>query len=191
MDTLLIAIAISLSTNVDNLAIGVAYSTRSQSIPFSGNLIIALLSGLSTFASMSLGTWACHFLPATASQWFGSGLLILIGSLSIIEQLQALQQPQFATEQAICCNFTPLSLQDSCLLGLGLTVSNLGTGVGAGMAHLNVLLVSTLSLLTSLIMISGGTWLGRMMVGCGSDNRFVGWFTGLGLIALGTYEAIL
>jgi putative Mn2+ efflux pump MntP len=191
METLLIAIAISLSTNVDNLAIGVAYSTKSQSIPFSGNLIIALLSGLSTFASMSLGTWACHFLPAAFSQWFGSGLLILIGSLSIIEQLQALQQPQFATEQAVCCNFSPLSLQDSCLLGLGLTISNLGTGVGAGMAHLNILLVSVLSLLTSLIMISGGTWLGRMMVGCSADNRFVGWFTGFGLIALGTYEAVL
>lgn len=191
MDTLLIAIAISLSTNVDNLAIGVAYSTKSQNIPFSGNLIIALLSGLSTFASMSLGTWACHFLPAVFSRWFGSGLLILIGSLSIIEQLQALQQPQFATDQPVCCNFSPLSFQDSCLLGLGLTVSNLGTGVGAGMAHLNVLLVSALSLLTSLIMISSGTWLGRMVLGCGSDNRFVGCLTGLGLIALGTYEAII
>ena len=192
MDTLPIAIALALSTNLDNFAVGVAYSTKSRSIPLSGNLIIALLSGLSTWASMFLGDWFYQYLPTFVAQWFGSVLLITIGCWSLWEQLQHHFQPQFIGASLHSELVTPetLSAHDSLLLGLGLTVSNLGTGIGAGMAHIGIGLVSSLSVATSLIMISGGTMLGKAALNAGSDNRLMGWFTGVGLIVLGTYEAI-
>ena len=192
MDTLPIAIALALSTNLDNFAVGVAYSTKSRSIPLSGNLIIAFLSGLSTWASMFLGDWLYQYLPTFMAQWFGSILLITLGCWSLWEQLQHHFQPQFAGANLSSDCTTPetLSANDSLWLGVGLTVSNLGTGIGAGMAHISIGLVSGLSVATSLIMISGGTMLGKAALNAGSDNRLMGWFTGVGLIVLGTYEAI-
>lgn len=193
MDFLLLAIALSLSTNVDNLAIGIAYSTKAQDIPLKGNLIIALLSGLSTWCSMSIGDWVAQFLPATFSHWFGGCLLILIGSSSLWEQLRHSWNPSFIATSVNFSTAAPksLSLQECWLLGLSLTVSNFGTGIGAGMAHLGIGLVTSLSVLTSLAMISGGTIIGNLVSGWGSDNRIAGWLTGMGLIALGAYEAIV
>ena len=193
MDTLPIAIALAFSTNLDNFAVGVAYSTKSRSIPLSGNLIIALLSGLSTWVSMFLGDLICQYLPTFFSQWFGSCLLIAIGCFSIWEQLQHYLQPQLVGAAATDISLDQtgdLSAQDSLLLGLGLTVSNLGTGIGAGMAHIGIGLVSGLSIATSLLMIGGGTMLGKAALNMGSDNRLMGWLTGFGLIVLGAYEAI-
>lgn len=193
MDTLPIAIALALSTNLDNLAVGVAYGTKSQSIPLSSNLIIALLSGLSTWLSMTLGGWLCQYLPTVCSQWFGSSLLIAIGCFSIWEQLQHYFQAEFQTEFGPVHPVPPMSElapQDAFLLGLGLTLSNLGTGLGAGMAHINVAVVTTLGIVTSLLMLAGGAVLGKAIVRSGSDNRLVGCVMGFGLIILGTYEAI-
>ncbi|MGF1481669.1 MAG: hypothetical protein ACFB4I_19655 [Cyanophyceae cyanobacterium] len=51
----LAAIFLSISTNVDNFAVGVAYGIKKPTISFPANLIIASLSGASTFISMSLG----------------------------------------------------------------------------------------------------------------------------------------
>jgi putative sporulation protein YtaF len=200
MDTLPIAIALALSTNLDNLAVGVAYGTKSKHISFSSNLIIALLSGLSTWLSMSLGSWICQYLPSVFSQWFGSSLLIAIGCFSIWEQLQHYCQSEFSADFATVNGTvnvpidqpaaSQLAPQDALLLGLGLTLSNLGTGIGAGMAHISIGLVTTLSVATSVLMLGGGTLLGKVILGCGSDNRLVGCLTGFGLILLGTYEAI-
>lgn len=192
MDTLPVAIALALSTNLDNFAVGIAYSTKSRSISPLGNLIIALLSGLSTWASMFLGDWLYQYLPTFIAHWFGSFLLITLGCWSLWEQLQHHFQPQFAdatfkTEQAAPETLSP---QDSFWLGCGLTISNLGTGIGAGMAHISIGLVSSLSVITSIAMLSGGTMLGKAALNAGSDNRVMGWFTGVGLIILGTYEAI-
>ncbi len=192
MDTLFVAIALAFSTNIDNFAVGVAYSTKSRNISFAGNLIIALLSGLSTGASMFLGNLICQYLPSFFSQGFGSCLLITIGCFSIWEQVQHHFQPQLVgvdNSPTVQPGGT-LSHQDSLLLGLGLTVSNLGTGIGAGMANISIGLVTTLSIATSIMMISGGTMLGKAVLKIGTDNRVMGWLTGLGLIVLGTYEAI-
>lgn len=196
MDTLPIAITLALSTNLDNFAVGVAYSTKSRSISLSGNLIIALLSGLSTWASMFLGDWLYQYLPTFIAHWFGSVLLISLGCWSLWEQLQHYVQVQPQTQFAsptLNTALTPpetLSLQDSFFLGCGLTISNLGTGIGAGMTHISIGLVSSLSVITSVIMIGGGTMLGKAVLQAGSDNRLMGWFTGVGLIVLGAYEAI-
>lgn len=190
METLLLAIALSCSTNLDNLAVGVTYSTKSQSISVSGNLIIALLSGLGTWVSMSLGNWVDHLFPTSYIHWFSSGLLIMIGAFSLWEQYQSHWQTSLITPENVSGSaINHLPLQDSVGLGFGLAISNLGMGIGAGMAHLPVGLVSSLSLISSILMVAGGTWLGKLILGSDSNN-LLGWVTGIALILLGSYEAI-
>ena len=213
MEHLLAAILLSLSTNTDNLAVGIAYGIKQVSISLPANGCIALLSGLSTFTAMAMGTWFDRFLSPPLARELGSGLLIAIGCFTLWTLLRSrfglasnpaptilttansnssLEDPHFPQSN--------LSLKAACILGLALTLTNFGTGIGAGMAQLDPLLTSSFSTLSSLLTIGGGAWLGNGLANFSrnhlefpsglanfSRNRLE-FLSGLLLIALGLYE---
>ena len=50
-----IVLLMAISCNLDNLGIGIAYGTRRVSIPFTSNLLIAVITTIGTFLSVILG----------------------------------------------------------------------------------------------------------------------------------------
>ncbi|MGK7875263.1 MAG: manganese efflux pump [Xenococcaceae cyanobacterium] len=204
METIIASTLLSLSTNVDNFAVGIAYSVKKLTISFPANLLIASLSGISTFTSMSVGDWVNHFLSPNVAHKLGSGILIIIGFLTIWDILKA--QFNFSMEEKennseieihnlIEYNNSIdvgkirkfISLREALLLGLALTITNLGTGIGAGIAQLNLLLTSCFSFLSSLLTIGGGSFLGNLVTSRFSGSRLE-LLSGILLISLGLYE---
>ncbi len=174
MEFVLASILLSLSTNLDNLAVGVAYGLRNLTITFSANLLIAIFSGMSTWIAMSLGVTMGQLLSEQFAASLGSLILFGIGMLGIWETLQSqTERLQISTNEP-----NSISLDQAALLGLGLTISNLGTGVGAGLAQLDVILTSFLSFISSLMMIGGGYLIGKLFTANFSVD-------GLGLISGG------
>lgn len=167
MESLLDSILLSFSTNLDNLAIGVAYGLRQWVVPTSANFAIAILSGISTLAAMYIGDILSQILPSNITGILGSLILIVIGIGSIWETLtasssQAETLTQDQTEFSLISH-PRLGLKQAILLGLALTLTNFGTGVGAGMAQFDLILTSCFSFGSSLLTIGGGYWMGKCL----------------------------
>ncbi len=143
MESILDSILLSLSTNLDNLAIGVAYGLRQWIVPASANLAIAILSGISTLAAMYLGDFIGHILPSNITGILGSLILIMIGIGSVWETLaSSYSQAETSTQEESkfsLISHPRLGLKQAIVLGLALTLTNFGTGVGAGMAQFNLI----------------------------------------------------
>jgi putative Mn2+ efflux pump MntP len=70
---------LSLSSNVDNLAVGLAYGDKKLRINLLTNLFIAFVSALGTFLSISVGIVIGNYLPSDVANFLGSALLVAIG----------------------------------------------------------------------------------------------------------------
>ena len=195
METLIASIVLAISTNLDNLAVGVAYGIKQVKIDLKANLAIALLSGLSTFMAMSLGDRIAQILPPILARATGSTLLILIGLLATWEvyrrQSQDLspEQPSQTQPWLADNDRTPqrMTLLQAVMLGIALTLTNFSTGLAAGMAQLDLVLTSGLSSFSSLLTIGGGVFLGAIATTQIPQHRLE-WASGLLLIGLGLSE---
>ncbi|NEO25908.1 MAG: hypothetical protein F6K03_03170 [Kamptonema sp. SIO4C4] len=183
IETILASVFLSISTNLDNLAVGTAYGMRQLTIGWWGNVLIAALSGISTFFSMSFGDWVEDFLTPAIAQQMGGGIICAIGGVVVWNTLREVEQPDLPTTQPQ----KRISLSQALLLGLALTITNWGTGIGAGIINLNSGLTSSFSFLSSLFTIGGGVLLGQWANRQLASN-WLSWLSGLGLIGLGVYE---
>ena len=207
METIIASTLLSLSTNIDNFAVGIAYSVKKSTTSFPANLLIASLSGISTFTSMSVGDWINRFLSPNIAHELGSGILILIGFITIWDILK--KKFKFSLEEQgnnreikiyhscednrttnVGQNRQIISLREALLLGLALTITNLGTGIGAGIAQLDLALTSCLSFFSSLLTIGGGFLLGNLVTSRFSGSRLE-FISGILLIGLGLYEYLV
>ncbi|MFW6295829.1 MAG: manganese efflux pump [Halothece sp.] len=191
METLLSSLLLSLSTNIDNLAVGMAYGIKRLAIGFSANIVIALLSGMSTFFSMSLGDWIHSFLSRTIAHQLGSGILIIIGFFTVWQFLKTNFNKSEQTEEILNLrSHKGMGLREALFLGMALTITNLGTGIGAGIAELDLVLTSCFSFGSSLLMIGGGAFLGQVLTAKFSGSRLE-LVSGILLICLGIYEYLM
>lgn len=199
MEIIIASIVLSLSTNIDNLAVGAAYGIKKFQVSRSANLLIALLSGISTFASMSLGDEISRLLAPHLAQELGSGILIFLGCLTIANLLKLKfthlqnKRRKVSNNDIICGTAQleqTLSIKEAWVLGLALTITNWGTGIGAGIAQLDSVLTSCLSFLSSLIMIGGGAYLGNLATTYVSGKKLE-FVAGILLIGLGFYEYVM
>jgi putative sporulation protein YtaF len=144
---------LSLSTNIDNMAVGIAYGCN-RDMGFDANLIIALLSFLSTFVSMSIGS----ALAKTVPQQLGPIILLIIGLYMTYQAIYDSQSNHVdlensdnndkskisldlditSTNQKDKSRKKRITLREATMLGLALTFTNFGTGIGGGLANLNV-----------------------------------------------------
>ncbi|MEL7036354.1 MAG: manganese efflux pump [Cyanobacteria bacterium J06592_8] len=159
LESVLSSIVLSISTNLDNLAVGMSYGLRNWIVPTSANIAIAILSGLSTLISITLGEQIRQYLPNSLAGYLGSLILIMIGISSIGQTLRSdsSKPEEFVTDHPL----NRLNLRDAILLGLALTLTNLGTGIGAGIAQFDAILTSIFSFGSSLLTIGGGYWMGK------------------------------
>ena len=70
---------ISISSNTDSFAVAIAYGIKKIRITIPANLLIAVVSSLGTFLSISVGQMISGYLPRSTASILGSGVLISIG----------------------------------------------------------------------------------------------------------------
>jgi putative sporulation protein YtaF len=177
----------SISSNTDSFAIAIAYGIRRVRIAILPNLLIASVSSFGTFLSMSLGQTIGGYLPRSISTMLGSGVLISIGILGIsgaiwqerqrrkiekyhqenpvkLRSIDPLRDPEsYIVPLSIPSNNSSryMTIKESIPLAFSLTINNIGGGIGAGIANLNVPFTTGLTFILAIVAILVGCTLGQ------------------------------
>lgn len=196
-----------LAPNLDNMAIGLAYGVRKINVPFKSNFAIALFSGFATLISSFFGNLLANYIPNYIGNVIGGSIVCIMGIYTIISYLhnkRMLKKPNENGKQYLdnlkAVMDDPsiadrdysgdISLKESILLGIALAVNCLGTGFGAGMTGVNVLVLTVAVIIFSLITISFGAFVGKRYAArlLGDRSTII---SGILLLVVGVYQILI
>ena len=201
MALILSALAFSLSSNLDNTVIGIAYGIKKIKIGILANFIIAIVTSTGTFLSMSAGVCISKFLPHSIANGLGAVVIIILGiyfiAQSIIKLVNNTKSKELAlknitdmieyAEKSDLDNSGDISLKEALSVAFGLTFNNLGTGVAASITGVNIHFTIISTFILSILTIIVGEAVGNHVLG-----KFLGkyapLFSGILLILLGIIE---
>lgn len=172
--TLLIAV----SNNVDNLGARLAYSIQGIKITPLVNLWISFITFLFSSASAFLGAKFLSVLGGHIASMIAMTVLVIIGGLMILQALpknKVVHRPHNKrAENAwhVLLNLGHADLDDSkhidfseaTILGIALSVNNIGGGLSAGMLKLNAINVGLLSAVLSFIALWAGNYVAEFFI---------------------------
>lgn len=183
----------AISANIDSLVVGLSYGTKKIKIGLASNFVIAFISVAGTILSMLVGKTIINFIPENVSNSLGSIILILIGVWTLLKTLlknmysnSILDNP----EKVDVDNSSSISVKESIILALALTINNIGLGIAASVTGLNILITSLFTFAFSLLMIIIGYVFGSRYVSKAFGKRAI-IVSGLLMVILGIYEMII
>lgn len=196
-----------LAPNLDNMAIGFAYGIKKISVPLKSNLAIAFFSGFATFISSLLGNLLSNHIPNYLGNVIGGSIVSIIGVYTIgsylhtkfkTEIIQESNNLYFDTIKAVMNDPSiadkdysgDISLKESFLLGIALALNCLGTGFGAGMAGVNIFVLTAAVVVFSIFTISFGALIGKRYAAQLLGNKAT-LISGLLLVAVGIYQIFI
>jgi len=168
---LLSAILIAAVSNLDNLAVGLAYGARRRTVGAAANLIIALVTMAATAVALTSGRAISHLIPASVASWLGSLIIIAIGVATVLASRPTIATAGRDSPRPAGSLRSPgaVSHREALALGFALSLNNLLSGVGAGIAGVPPLVTTLLAGAFSLLCVGGGAlvgrWLGRVVFG--------------------------
>ncbi len=158
----LLAFLFSISSNLDNFVIGVSYGLKEETIGWSSNVIISLITTLITYLSMAFGQYLLHWVPNTLANILGAVIFVAMGIWFILSDVwhhntDKPDQPDTMTWQRA--------------IGVGflLSVNNIGIGILGSVAGLHIITVLWLTFITCLLLTYVGNNIGDHVIG-----RFIG-----------------
>ncbi len=207
---------ISISSNTDSFAVAVAYGIKKIRITIQANLLIAIVSSLGTFLSMSVGETIGSYLPKWIASILGSGVLISIGLFGLWQTFKHERDRRARAKSdrknfiSIDVNTSPLEDSDyqnyikkssakignrsrsidarqSLPLAFGLTINNIGGGIGGGISGINPVLTTVITFILSILAISIGSALGEKFARRMTAS-LAGILSSILIIAIGVYE---
>lgn len=198
------ALAVVVSSNLDNIAIGTSISFRRIDLRFRDNVVVAIVTTIGTLISAAAGSALTQIIPDSAESAIGGAIMLLVG-LWIIYQEIAKPKPADAATGArqadgSVADGVPVSFGQTAasanhvrpsellMLSLGLTLNNIPNGVGAGILHIDIWLLASMNFLASLLTLALGLQVGRR--GVHWLGRYAGYIAGLVLAALGATEMV-
>lgn len=201
MALILSALIFSLSSNLDNLVVGIAYGIKKIKIGIIENLIIAVVTSAGTFLSMSVGMYISRFLPHSVANGLGSVVIIILGIYFVTQSITKFINKTGSSELALknitdmieyaeksdLDNSGDIGMKEALLVAFGLTFNNLGTGVAASITGVSIQLTVIFTFILSILTIIFGEAMGNHILG-----KFLGkygpLFSGIFLIILGIIE---
>lgn len=189
----------ALSSNLDNVWVGMAYGLRRIRIPFAANLAVAAVTGAGSLAAMLAGGAIGQMLaPGLSGRW--AGLLLLgMGGYGLVGRRRDGGKPIGASGEAVSpsagAGHDPAGAErigglDLLLMALALSVNNLLSGVAAGMTDLSPLPTTLLVVVLSVATLSAGLRIGTGL-GRRPGGRQARILSAALLIGLGLYEIFL
>jgi putative sporulation protein YtaF len=211
---LLSIILLAISSSLDNFGVGLSYGLRRICFPFYLNLFIAFVNSCGTFFSMLIGKELSDFLQPAAAGYIGAFLLIGIGLWIIVMELRNKESIKsiapVSTEKLSDRRKTLLSrvytfiddpfaagilcagrvtMREGALLASALTLSNISTGLAAGIIGFSLLLTTVAAFISNVLGISAGQRIGHY-----SSARMIkgasGTASGVLLVFIGLYETL-
>ena len=203
MAVFLSALLYSLSSNLDNLVIGIAYGVKKIKIGLISNLIIATVTSIGTLISMSVGKFISGFLPTSLTNMLGSVIIMLLGLYFLIQSILKLIPKSYSNSLALknvdeimdyaeksdSDNSGTLNIKEAFVVSLGLMLNNLGTGLAASITGVNVSITVICTFILSIALLMLGKSIGHNILGsiCG---KYAPLISGVLLIILGIFELI-
>lgn len=201
MTLILSAVLYSISSNLDNLVVGIAYGIKKINIGILPNLVIATITSIGTLLSMSLGTYISRFLPSSITNILGAIVIILLGLYFLVQSILKLindyQSKNLAlknisdmveyAEKSDLNNSGDINIKEAFLVALGLTFNNLGTGLAASITGVNIPITVVSTFMFSILILMLGKSIGTNVFGaiCG---KYAPLLSGILLIILGIIE---
>ncbi|WCN37343.1 sporulation membrane protein YtaF [Aneurinibacillus uraniidurans] len=194
-------LTIAFASNLDNLAIGIAFGVRSTRIPTMSNVIIALITMVGTYLSMTIGEIVAFYMSGLVANVLGAVLISGIGLWTIVDSWR-----KWGTEIPVLNHETSsdpirnpyaadvdknniISVKESVALGIALAMNNLAVGIGAGATSVSPLLTTMFAGLFSLAFIGFGSKVGYVMARTWF-GKYSGIIGGVLLFLIGIYEMI-
>jgi putative Mn2+ efflux pump MntP len=157
------ALLIAAVSNLDNLAVAVAFGMRDRAISMIPNLIVAAATMVGTASAITLGHALSRLMPPATASLLGSSVIIGIGAATILAALRTIRDPDspLRAEPTRGINpENPISRREALALAVALSLNNVGSGVGAGVAGIPPLTTTLLAGALSLLCIAGGSHAG-------------------------------
>ncbi len=191
----------SLSSNLDNVVVGTAYGLKKIKIGIIANLIIAIITSIGTFLSMSVGIYISKLLPQYITNSFGAGTIIILGGYFVIESIIKLKYNKSSKELALkdiddmieyaeksdLDNSGDINTKEALLVAFALTFNNLGTGVAASITGVSIQFTVLFTFILSILTIKLGEAIGSNVLGI-FLGKYGPLISGILLIILGIIE---
>lgn len=205
LSILLPAFLLSLSACLDNIVIGIAYGMKKTKIPFCSNLLIAVVTSLGTLVSMMFGKLIATIIPMYISKALGAVMIILIGIYFILDYVikkrneknpvpvnEAVCDDSSATQdlcgvQNLCCLPKKINFKETIMLAFALTINNLGIGISASLAGVNIAATVALTFIISILTIVIGVSMGFNIIGR-LFGKYASVVSGILMVVLGFVE---
>lgn len=176
------AVLIAAVSNLDNLAAGVALGLRGTRIALGPNVLIAGVTMAGTASAIASGHALARLLRSSVAGSVGAVIIVSIGAMTIVASRSPRREPAAGIGR-LPGPSKPVSWREAVLLAIALSLNNVGTGVGAGIAGIPPLMTTVLAGACSLLCVGGGSAVGRHAgVLLGRHTQLV---AGLGLVCLG------
>lgn len=191
------ALLFSLSSNLDNMVIGIAYGIKKIKIGIIANLIIAIITCTGTFLSMSLGMYISKLLPHYIANALGSIAIGILGGYFVTQSIIKLFRNKESTALALkdvtdmvqyaensdLDNSGDINIKEALLVAFGLTFNNLGTGVAASVTGVSIQFTVIFTFIFSILTIIFGEAVGNHVLG-----KYAPLISGILLIILSIIE---
>lgn len=178
------ALLFALACNLDTILLSMGYALKGISIPWSGTLMIALVTTGVTWLSLGLGEAASALFSPGISERLGGVVLVGIGCWFLLDSLRQREEKEMEElpNQAV-------GMWKWVSLAAALAVNNAGIGVAAGVAGLNLWEAAGGNFIVTLLFLPLGRMLGVKVAG-----RILGRYalplSGGLLVLLGLWQAL-
>ncbi|NLZ49271.1 MAG: sporulation membrane protein YtaF [Clostridiales bacterium] len=182
----------------DSFIIGLSYGSKGIRIRFCSNFLVASISSLGTFLAMLLGLGIYEGISYKYTTILGSIILILFGFYMLISSLKKKDSKENLGYQDYINHpehfdkdrSKEIELKEAVILGAILSINNIGIGIGASTAGLNIIITSFLSLLFSMVFVKLGFYIGKKITSS-RLSKYIEYISALIIIFLGVYELLI
>ncbi len=208
---LLPILLLAISSNGDNVAVGVAYGIGRINVPLTSNFLIAVVTGVCTLIFMYAGQGIGSMMSPRLAGSIGGVIIAAIGGWVIVQSIYSgcgrdnpwpgktsprNRQPGVFTRllsvldnpAGADSDFSRrIEPKESWVLAIALCLNNSVNGVAAGMVGMNPVLLTVAVMLFSMLMLSAGLAAGSQLSKKWVSG-FSGVLSGVMLMLLGLYE---
>lgn len=151
------SLILAISSSIDSLSIGLTYGIKGTKITFISQFILSFISIFTTTISILLGNLIKEYLTDTISKIIGSGILIFLGILIIIQTKKEKESYDFNHSNII----DPL---EALALGIALSLDSICIGIGGSVFGLRITLFPILVTFIQLLFLNLGNIFGNKLL---------------------------
>lgn len=187
------ALLLAISANLDTFAVAISYGLKKVKLSFSSIVLIAFITSVGTFLSMYLGVIITDYISIQVANLIGSIMLICMGIWFVVGHFR---EKSVSQSYCDCCdkkstyceickilddpikadkdNSGNIDFKECLTLSLALSLNNVGLGVAASIAGINIYLNTTFTFIVTFL----GFWIGGA-IGRSYFSKLCGQYSGI------------